>query len=272
MTKKLIISLLAIAIVVVCVFAACEGKDSTSDNKGLFNKETTKEIYIDEDEYPFVTDENGEKVLNENGEFVVYSTLENGIIAKDENGEKVIARRPFEAYAGDGFVEEYGYRFTFPEGWSATSETGRFENKKTGDELDVSVADKSYQDFYDSNYKTYKYIANEELSEDAADLTVTWEEDLDFFGEDCEGVVRFTLTSGKNATNVMYFFRNEGNIYKILFESKSDKATAIKESETVCKAITFKPYDYFEPVTDENGREVMDIFPNQSTTQKEEKK
>ncbi len=272
MTKKLIISLLAIAIVVVCVFAACSGNDSSSGNKGLFNKETTKEIYIDEDKYPFVTDANGEKVLNDDGEFVVYSTLENGIIAKDKYGDKIIASRPFEAYAGDGFVEEYGYRFTFPEGWTATAETGRFENKETGERFTISVVDKSYQDFYNSNYNTYEDIAGGKFGESVADFTVTWEEELDIFGEDCEGVVRFTLTNDTDATNILYFFRNEGNIYKLLFESTGDKVTAMKNSEAVCKAISFKPYDYFEPVTDENGREVVDVFPNQSTTQKEENK
>ncbi len=259
MSKKLIIALLAIAVVSSCLLVSCKDEQG---NPIFGNEIVTERPYIDSDEYPFVTRADGEIILDEDGEFYVYSTNENGFIVKDKYGEKVIAHRPFEAYKGDGFYEEYSYRFNLPDGWDTAGSNGVYVNKDTGDKFSVVIQDKSYQDVYRVNYETYEKISDGELGVD--NCSVSWEENLDLLGTDCKGVTRFTLNIKGEGTNVLYFFRNQGNIYKIIYET-TNEADAVKNSELLCKAITFKPYDCYEPVTNEEGKEVIDVFPEQTT-------
>ena len=122
----------------------------------------------------------------------------------------------------------------------------------------VTLYDKTYQDAYRSNFNTYEQLLN---SKELEDVTVTWEENIALEG--CVGVVRFTMTSGTQS-NVLYIFKNAGNIYKILYESKSP-STAAADSMALLQTITFKPYDYYEPVTDENGNEIEDIIIRQDS-------
>lgn len=240
--------MIVFTLVFVGVFAACNNDNSDNDN----TRESEK-LYIEDEKYPFLENDAGEKVLNEFGEFVLYATDENGKYQRDDNGNRVTMVQPFEAYSQDDFIEDYGYRITLPENWVINeSKFGAFLNTVTGDAVSIVIHDKSYQDVYRSNFKTYEQLLTFE------DVKVTWEENVADLGEECEGVVRFTM-SNEDGMNVLYFFRNHGNIYKILFESKNP-GTAVTESVAICKAITYKPFDYFEPVTDEKGREVFDEF------------
>lgn len=246
MSKKLIAVVIAFTLVFIGVFAAC------NNNPDDDTREPEK-LYIEEKEYPFLENADGEKVLNEYGEFVVFATDEDGKYKHDENGNRVTMVQPFEAYSMDDFIEDYGYRITLPEGWVIDEgKFGAFQNAETGDRVSIVIHDKSYQDVYESNYSTYeKLLAYEEVK-------LTWEENVTDLGEECEGVVRFTM-SNSDGMNVLYFFRNHGNIYKILFES-ANPDTAVSESVAICKAISYKPFDYFEPVTDKYGKEVTDVF------------
>ena len=124
MSKKIIAILTIVTILFVCVFAACE-KEST--------------LYIDHKEYDFVTDENGEKVLAEEGRLLVYETEKNGKNVTDENGENVTEAKQFQPIENDGVVEDYGYVLELPDGWSSTEQYGMFENKKLKATCDVSV-------------------------------------------------------------------------------------------------------------------------------------
>lgn len=251
MSKKLIAAMLVFTLVFIGVFAACEKNGAEEPEK----------IYLEGDEYPFLTDEAGNKVLDENGEFIIFETEENGKYKLDGNGDRITKPQAFQAYSISNVVEDYGYKITLPENWKINElKQGAFVNTVTGDSVSIVIQDKSYQDVYRSNFDTYEKLLEYE------EITVTWEENVTDLGENCEGVVRFTM-GNETGMNVLYLFRNNGNIYKILYESKNP-ATAVSDSVEICKAISYKPYDYFEPVTDEKGREVEDIFLTQpvSTT------
>ncbi len=237
MSKKILIALFAMIIVFTCIFTACKNKDYEQNKP-----------YIDDDKYEFVTDENGNKVLDENGEFIVYVTDENGKFVTNESGERVTQNQLFEAYSKENVIEDYGYKIDLPDGWEITDEKGVFFNKEKNDTVSVNVVDKTYQEYYFDNYEMYTGLASLE------NVKVTWEDDVTVLGEECKGTVRFTMeVDGK--MNVMYFFKNGNNTYKILYES-SNAATAIADSEEICKTISYKPYNYYEPQTDVNGNNV----------------
>ena len=208
------------------IFAACNKTDK--------NEEAEK-IYLEGDEYPFLTDDDGNKLLDENGEFIVYQTDEDGKYKKDENGNRITMPQAFQAYSERNKIEDYGYKILLPENWEIDKiNKGVFRNTVTEDKVSISVYDKSYQDAYELNYDTYEKLQQHD------DVTVSWEENVTDLGEQCEGVIRFTLKV-EGGMNVLYIFRNHGNIYKILFESKNPD-TAISESIDICNAISYKLY------------------------------
>ena len=45
-----------------------------------------------------------------------------------------------------------------------------------------------------------------------------------------------------------YFFENSGNVYKLLFAS-TDVENAVAKSEEMCKAMSFKPFTYYNDIT-----------------------
>ena len=48
----------------------------------------------------------------------------------------------------------------------------------------------------------------------------------------------------------MYFYKNNNNLYKVLF--RAEKAdTIIEDSMEICKAITYKPFEYYPVITTE---------------------
>ena len=81
MDKKIIAVICASLIVISAAFASCGKKKPT-----INAKDATYEV---------VTDEEGNTVLNENGEIEIYVTDEDGKKVTDENGE--IKRVPFRS-------------------------------------------------------------------------------------------------------------------------------------------------------------------------------
>ncbi len=242
MSKKLIAAMLALTTIFVCVFAACNDKDDDE------TKDTRP--YIENDEYEFVTDENGEKILNEDGEFIVYATEENGKIVTDENGENVTRNQLFQAFQNGDTFEDYGYKIKLPEGWASTSEKGEFENVAESQTVEITYLNKTYSEYYSSNLEFYEKIKElmDSDSQQADSLKdIEWNEEI-IISDDFEGLVRFSLTHDENIV-IMYFFMNSDNLYKILFNAPNTE-TAMDDSLEICKAISFKPYQYY-PVVDE---------------------
>ncbi len=252
MSKKIIAALLVATMLFVCIFAAC------NKNKNEEEDDTTR-IYGDATEYNFVTDEDGNRVYTPDGEFLVYVTDEDGKVVTNSAGEAVSQAQQFVPIFEDNKAEYYGYSITLPEGWTVdSSKSGSFINEKKNQRVSITAVDESYDDYYKSNIDTYKKFSG--LSE----ATVTWEEDYDL-GEDCDKVVRFTFKTA-DGMNVMYFFVNNNNLYKILFEA-SDPSTAVADSEAICAAVSYKPYQYFE--TDVTNSSVIEELVSESIVAEE---
>ena len=232
MSKKIIAALLVATMLFVCVFAAC------NKNKGDEEENETTKVYADATEYNFVTDENGNRVYTPDGEFIVYVTDADGETVTGANGEPETMAQQFVPIFEDNKAEYYGYSITLPEGWAVdNSKSGSFVNEAKQQKVSITAINKTYDEYYKSNKETYESLTKE------ASVTATWEESV-ALGDGCLKVVRFTLKS-ETGMNVMYFFVNNGNLYKILFEA-TDPATAVADSEAICAAVSYKPYQYFE--------------------------
>lgn len=228
MTKR-IIALMAVAtIVFVCTFAAC-GKDEIN-------------VYADNKDFDFVTDENGQKVLSDDGEFIVYVTDEKGKRVTDSNKEEQTMFEQFVPLENDGVVENYGYIFTLPEGWKTdTADAGKFINKDKEAEASIGVVKYFYDDYYQLNKDTYETLKKEH-GEDA----VKWEEEVDILPE-AEKTCRFIMEKD-GAMSILVFFENSGNVYKILYNTTSVDS-GVYDCEIFCKAITFKAFQYYDDIT-----------------------
>lgn len=229
MTKRIIATIVVVTIAFVCTFAACNKQEKEPD------------AYAKEKDFQLVTDENGDKVLDEYGAFYVYVTDENGDRLKDDNGEDVTQVKPFEPLEDSGVIEDYGYKFTVPDGWeSIKNQVGYFEKKDGSQNLQINVVEYLYRDYYKKNKDFYEQLKAVDEAE------VTWEDNLSL-GKEFKGACRFTMTTDEG-TAVLYLFENADNTYKILFNT-TDAANAIADSEAALKAIEFKPYTYYPDVT-----------------------
>ena len=226
MNKKIIAILTVATILFICIFASCKKEENA--------------LYIDNKEYKFVTDENGEKVLAEDGRLLVYETNEHGKIVKDENGEPVTYAKQFQPIQNKNYIEDFGYTLTLPDGWKSTAEYGSFINPDKNYECDITVVKYFYDDYYAANKDVY-----EKFKEVEAD--VTWEEDIEF-SEEYKGICRFVVNA-EGKTTVMYFFENSDNVYKVLFSGESGDGF-IADTEEFCKAMSFKPFAYYDDITE----------------------
>lgn len=244
MSKKIIAILVVLTVLFMTAFAACNSEDEE------------EKTFVGKDEYDFVTDENGERVLNKDGEFLIYAQDDKGKREKDENGEYVTIAQPFEPIEDGDVIENYGYKFNLPEGWKTTNQSGAFINEKANQQVEISVVKYTLSDYYNQNIEMYQKMKSQGYK-------VTWEDDVDL-GAAFTSVSRFTLQT-EEGINVMYFFVNSGNLYKVLF-SAVDPATAIADSEALCKVIDFKPFTYYDDITSKETTGVATSAPATSET------
>lgn len=230
MSKKIIAVIAVVTIVFVSVFAACNKKNN-GDEDG---------IYIENDALDLVTDENGEKVLADNGALLVYSTEADGKRATKPDGEYVTVAKQFQPIEDDGVVEDYGFKFTLPEGWKSTDRVGSFKNEAKEQTFEITISEESYEDFYEYNKNFQKELDAQ------SDMDFTWEDNVDF-DENFKNLSRSTIKNAEGMV-VIYIFENSNNTYRIVFTTINSD-TAIADSEALCKAITFKPYTYYPDVT-----------------------
>ncbi len=225
MSKKIIAILVVATVVFMCIFAGCS-------KKGVYTDPKTGKEYI------LVTDENGQKILSDDGELLVYATEDNGKIVTDADGSQVTDVHGFIGQIEeDGIVEDFAYKLFLPDGWSSTDTFGTFQNKSAKQICVISILDETYDDYYKTNKEVYDQVVNSEDVEEA-----TWEEEVKIH-DDAEKVVRFTMKS-KDGMRVMYFYENSGNTYKVLFDAESPDG-ALEAAEEFVKSIKYKPYTYF---------------------------
>ena len=103
--QKKIIAAAALVLALTLLFVAC-GKGPT-----IVTKEGN--------EYPLMTDAEGNTVVNENGDLVIYVTDENGEYVTDANSEPQTNAVTFPDQIVDGkTIETSLYTWTLPDGWN----------------------------------------------------------------------------------------------------------------------------------------------------------
>lgn len=231
MTKKIIAALMVATVLFVCVFTACGKQKYTNPQTGK--------------KYEIVTDEEGKRVLSDDGELLVYETDDNGKYVTDANGEKVTQAQGFvgQVEFENGVIEDYAYRLQLPDGWKADKDTfGVFVNKSKNQKVDIEIVEYLFDDYYERNKDTYDMIKKN--AEEG--VSVTWEDDVDL-AKGATNACRFTMTTN-DSCSILCFFENSGNVYKILYTSDT-KDGAVESLTGFCKGFSFKPYQYYTDVT-----------------------
>lgn len=104
--EKRIIAVICVLMLLISLFAACGKAPTIKLKEGV--------------EYPLVTDEEGNTVVDENGDILVYVTDAHGKYVKDENGNRQTNAVTFpDAIVTDNKVETADYVLLVPEGWTA---------------------------------------------------------------------------------------------------------------------------------------------------------
>lgn len=224
-----------------------------------------KDVYVDpstDKEYVLVTDENGKKVLSEDGELLVYATDENGKKIKDDNGEYVTEIQGFVGQIEeDGVIEDYAYYFTLPEGWKAVNDRGEFQSENEKSDLTIRIAKKTYDEYVKTSEQIYTVLNSEEyLKENDVKPDTLWEE-VELEGIDSKA--RFLGISAEGQTVMTLFFVQNNNLY--VFNLETQEAAGFKDAKAellkIFNAIEFKPYTYYPELveTTNNGSFIVEI-------------
>ena len=235
MKKRMLVFLMVAVIALSVVLTAC--------NKDVYVDPSTSEKYV------LVTDENGKKVLSEDGELLVYATDENGKKVKDDNGEYVTEIQGFVGQIEeDGVVEDYAYYFTLPEGWKAVSDRGEFQNKHKGITLKIKIKEDTFNDYYTIARTIYDGVIASN-STGTTQVECDWAE-LDYSGLSSKLYI-LSVKSGQDLSQDMFFVQ-DGNLYGFLLKGETTMSIeeGKKELLTILDAIEFKPYAYYEGLTD----------------------
>lgn len=145
MNKK-IIAFFCVVILMASIFTAC-------GNKGYL-------LAKDENgnEHAYVTDENGETVLNDNGDIRVYETDKNGKIVKDEDGkpkENSVKKPEYEAK--DDKYETNDFVLKIEDGWTNATKGKYIKGENTNCFIEISK--------YFDDYKNSETSLEERLSD-----------------------------------------------------------------------------------------------------------
>ena len=210
-----------------------------------------KDVYVDpstDNEYILVTDENGKKVLSEDGELVVYVTDVDGKKVKDDNGEYVTEIQGFVGQIEEnGVIEDYAYYFTLPDGWKAVNDRGEFENKKTKSTLQIQILEETIDECFEKIDKVYKVMKEQEgkTEEEFKILKNVYTDKI------VHGEVRVITFQHNGVTKVSLVFINSGNTYQFDFSTTREITPEEAEKETIAflSSIEFKPYTYFPELT-----------------------
>lgn len=182
-----------------------------------------KEVYVDADGYThyLMLDDEGNTILNDNGNIVAYATDADGDMYKDEEGEYVTVAVDFpKSVIKERSVETPEYKLTMPEGWVAT-EDGDFQLEDNSDvtvsvhnlgeyEYDINSYFSSKSEYFDTLIDEVKEVyPKTEIKEGSAYITMK--------GLNCHTVeIRFIDDTGteKYYTNSVYYKFGDC-IYKI---------------------------------------------------------
>jgi len=234
MKKRIVIFAMVTIIAVSVVFTAC--------NKDVYTDPSSGEKYI------LVTDENGEKVLNEDGELLVYVTDEDGKKVKDADGNYETEVHGFVGQIeNNGVVEDYAYYFTLPDGWKTVSDRGEFQNKSLDAELEIKILEETMDECIAKIEKTYTAL-NEYKDKIETDFIVIKNE---YDNEKVGGKVYAITLKHAGEVRVTVAFENNGNTYQLDYSTTRDIAVEEAEKETIdfINSIKFKSYTYYPDMT-----------------------
>ena len=239
MKRKMLVFLMVAVIALSVVFTSC--------NKDVYVNPSTDSEYI------LVTDENGKKVLSEDGELVVYVTDVDGKKVKDDNGEYVTEIQGFVGQIEEnGVIEDYAYYFTLPDGWKAVNDRGEFENKKTKSTLKIQILEETLDEAVAKIKKVYDALdgQKDKTEEEYKILKNSYDNKI------VNDKINVVTLQYDGETRVTLVFHNSGNTYQFDFSTTRDITVEEAEKETIefLNSIEFKPYTYFpELTTSENG-------------------
>jgi hypothetical protein len=239
MKRKMLVFLMVAVIALSVVFTSC--------NKDVYVNPSTDSEYI------LVTDENGKKVLSEDGELIVYVTDVDGKKVKDDNGEYVTEIQGFVGQIEEnGVIEDYAYYFTLPDGWKAVNDRGEFENKKTKSTLKIQILEETLDEAVDKIKKVYDALdgQKDKTEEEYKILKNSYDNKI------VNDKINVVTLQYDGETRVTLVFQNSGNTYQFDFSTTRDITVEEAEKETIefLNSIEFKPYTYFpELTTSENG-------------------
>ena len=244
MKRKMLVLLMVAVIALSVVFTACN-----------------KDVYVDpltDSEYILVTDENGKKVLSEDGELLVYVTDADGKKVKDDNGEYETAVQGFIGQIeANGVVEDYAYYFTLPSGWKTVNDRGEFENKLKKYSLEIRINDRTFNDYYKAVGQFGDAIKSGGLATTDDDLNIQgeWHE---FEYDNADTKVYLLMLKANDYLTATMFFSESENLYIATLSAPIDSDfTEVKdEMIKIYEAFEFKPYTYYEGLTDKPTEEV----------------
>lgn len=146
--EKKIIAVACVLVILAVTLAACGSKYLIVEND-------------DGMEYAAVTDEEGNTVVNEQGDIVVYVTDVDGDLVTDTNGEPQTNSITIPSVIADGdTVETADYTLTMPDGWTANS-NGRFTRD---DNENVYLQITNFGELEDQTLDTYVASMQENIN------------------------------------------------------------------------------------------------------------
>lgn len=208
-----IIAVACVLLLLIAALAACGRVPTITDEDG--------------NEYPLVTDEEGNTVVDGNGFLVVYATDDDGDYVTDENGDRQTAIVTFpEAISQKGSVETASYILTAPDGWEL-DQTGRILHKKTGNAkievtnfgaLEDGVTLESYTE---QQMQAVETLA-EQLKTQYDDVTHSVNA-VQFSGNDAQ-LIELRVKDGDAVVQdigLVYFVAN-GDLFKVLYTTDAE--------------------------------------------------
>lgn len=151
--EKKIIAVALVLVLMVTVFTACGKKYLIKEFEGL--------------EYPLVTDDEGNTILNESNGIAFYVTNENNEIVTDDKGETQTNWVTLNSdLATDDILAGDFYRLKVPEGWEADGAAGRLEKKDSNEMCCITPVmvvpemedGKTYTDYLASHEDSLKQV------------------------------------------------------------------------------------------------------------------